>query len=187
MGVCIVSSFTNNVTELPSAHSMQKCRMRVLCLGNDLLTDDSVGSMVAENVIQFEVPDVEVVSTPEAGFHLLDYVLNAERLVVVDTVLTGTSPVGTIYAFRDRDLKVVPGRSPHYVGLYETLVLSRHLGLPVAEEITILAVEAADCSTMGGEMHPAVRAAIPALTRMIWQRMPGGTGKSARRTMRSSR
>jgi hydrogenase maturation protease len=145
--------------------------MRVLCLGNDLLADDSLGSVVAEQFRQFAPPDVEVVSTPESGFHLLDYVLNIQRLIVVDTVLTGAAPPGTIYAFHDHELKAVPGGSPHYVGLNETLALARLLGLPVAEEIVFLAVEAADCSTLGGGMHPAVLAAIPPLINMVREMM----------------
>lgn len=147
--------------------------MRVLCLGNELLADDSLGSVVAGQLRQFAPAEVEVVSTPETGFHLLDYVLSAPRLVVIDTVCTGTSPPGTISAFRESDLRTVQGGSPHYVGLLETLNLARRLGLPVAKEVIILAVEAADCSTLGGEMHSAVRAAVPALVNMVRNIMPG--------------
>ncbi|MGD0012929.1 MAG: hypothetical protein ABSD56_00675 [Bryobacteraceae bacterium] len=41
------------------------------------------------------------------------------------------------------------------------LALARQLSLDAPEEITIIAVEAADCHTVGGSMHPAVAAAIP--------------------------
>lgn len=166
-----------------SATTAQSVTMRVLCLGNDLLGDDSLGSMVAEHIRQFAPPEVEVVSTPETGFHLLDYVLNTKRLVVIDTVRTGTAPTGTIYVFRDGDLKALPGGSPHYVGLYEVLALSRRLGLPVAEEVAILAVEAADCATLGGEMHPAVRAAIPVLIRIVRDSVAGTADISAAKAM----
>jgi hydrogenase maturation protease len=152
-----------NLRHAPKA---EKCAMRVLCLGNEYLADDSLGSVVAERVRQVAPPGVEVVSTSETGFHLLDYAVNTHYLVVVDTVLTGTAPIGTIFEFRDTELEVVPGGSPHYIGLCEVLALARRLGLPVAEEVVILAVEAADCSTLGGEMHPAVRAVVPALIRM---------------------
>ena len=152
----------------PSATSeTRNLTMRVLCLGNELLADDSLGSIVAERIRQFAPAGVEVLSTPEAGFHLLDYVLNVNRLIVVDTVLTGTAPPGTIYALHEHELKAVPGGSPHYVGLYETLALARTFGLPVAEEVIFLAVEAADCSTLGGEIDPAVRAAIPSVVEIV--------------------
>jgi len=145
--------------------------MRVLCLGNDLLADDSLGIAFAEQFRQFTPPNVEVVSTPESGFHLLDYVLNVRRLVVVDTVLTGAAAPGTIYAFYDHELQALPGASPHYVGLNETLALARQLGLNVAEEVVFLAVEAYDCTTIGGKMHPAVAAAIPRLVTMVQELM----------------
>jgi hydrogenase maturation protease len=141
--------------------------MRILCLGNELLADDSLGSLVAEHIRQFAPAGVEVLSTPEAGFHLLDYVLNVRRLVVVDTLMTGTAPAGTIYVFHEHELKAIPGGSPHYVGLHETLTLARQLGLPVAEEVFFLAVEAVDCSTLGGEMDPAVVAAVPVLVNLV--------------------
>ena len=157
--------------------------MRILCLGNDLIADDSLGSAVAEQVRRFPPPEVDVLSTPEAGFHLLDYVSGVGCLVVVDTVVTGTVPPGTIHTFHGNELRAAPGGSPHYVGLFETLALARALSLPVAQEVVILAVEAADCSTIGGEMHPAVRAAIPELVRMIQQKIHGGDGTTIERKM----
>lgn len=146
---------------------VQEFRARVLCLGNELLADDSLGLRVAEQCRQFATHDVEVVSTTEGGFHLLDYVSGIHRLIVVDTVVTGTSRPGTIYVCHDYELKAVPGGSPHYVGLCETLGLARQLRLPVAEEVIFLAVEASDCSTLGGRMHSDVRAAIPQVTRLV--------------------
>jgi hydrogenase maturation protease len=162
-----VSSLTNHSSVRPATAETREITVRVLCLGNELFADDSLGNTVAEHIREFAPPDVEVISTPESGFHLLDYVLNIRRLVVVDTVVTGTSPPGTVYAFQDHELKAVPGGAPHYVGLYETLALARQLGLPVAEEVSFLAVEAADLSTLGGVMHSAVLAAIPPLINMV--------------------
>ena len=154
--------------------------VRVLCLGNDLIADDSVGGLVAEHVREFAPPDVEVVSTPETGFHLLDYVIGAQRLIVVDTVVTGTPQPGTLHIFHGDELKSVQGGSPHYIGLFETLALAKLLALPVAEEVVILAIEAADCSTVGGEMHPGVRAVIPGVVAMIRKSMSEPRDQPAR-------
>lgn len=158
----------NSVTSPePSTISETQVAIRVLCLGNDLLADDSLGSLVAERMRQFAPPNVEVIATPEAGFHLLDYVLDVHRLVVVDTVVTGTASPGTIHEFHEGDLEALPGGSPHYVGLHETLALARCLHLPVAEEVIFLAVEASDCLTVGGAMHPTVRGAVPSVVRRV--------------------
>lgn len=156
------------------------CETRILCLGNELLADDSFGLVVAEHLRLCTAPETEVVSTPEAGFHLLDYVLNTRRLVVVDSVMTGKAPVGTIYVLHEDELNVITGGSPHYVGLYESLVLGRTLNLRVAEEVVIVAVEIADCTTLGGEMHSALQAAIPEVIRIV-QTLMAEPGKSASR------
>jgi hydrogenase maturation protease len=162
-----VSSPANSGSKGPATAENSEIKVRVLCLGNELLADDSLGFLAAEQIRQFAPQDVEVISTPESGFHLLDYVLDVRRLIVVDTLVTGTSPPGTIYRFRDCELKAVPGGSPHYVGLCETLALARQLGLPVAEDVVFLAAEAADRSTLGGMMHSAVLAAISPLVNVI--------------------
>jgi len=154
--------------------------MRVLCLGNELLADDSFGLVVADHLRLCTAPDVDVVSTPEAGFHLLDYVVNTRRLVVVDSVMTGKAPVGTIYVLHEGELNVITGGSPHYVGLYESLVLGRTLNLRVAEEVVIVAVEIADCTTLGGEMDSALHSAIPEVVRIV-RTLLTEPGKSAPR------
>ncbi len=146
--------------------------LRVLCLGNDLLGDDALGCVVAERLRPFASKDVEILCTPESGFYLLDCVLNVGRLVVVDTVQTGNAPPGTIYKFRDSELPLVPGGSPHYVGLCESLALGRKLGLAVAEDVIILAVEAGDCLTIGAEMSPQACSALPVLLGMVRDMMP---------------
>jgi hydrogenase maturation protease len=147
--------------ELPASDEPRPARVRVLCLGNELLADDSLGSVVAEQIRRFAPPGVEVVSTPEAGFHLLDYVLDTFFLIVIDTVITGSTPPGTLYELREQEFRTSWGGSPHYIGLHETLSTARALHLAVAENVVLLAVEAADCSTLGGQMNPAVRQAIP--------------------------
>lgn len=136
---------------------------RVLCLGNDILADDALGLLVADYLREFDFPEIDIVSSAESGFHLLDYVLDVHTLIVIDTVKTGLAPPGTICQLRPDEMQVVTGGSPHYIGLSETLALARRLKLPVAINVIILAVECSDCLTVGGEMSPAVRAAIPPL------------------------
>lgn len=139
---------------------------RVLCLGNDLLADDAFGLAVAEQ-IRAQTPAVEVVEAAVGGFHLLDYLQDISRLVVVDSIQTGRSAPGTIYVLREADVVSVPGGSPHYIGLFETLSLARKLLQPVPEEVIILAVEVADCTSMGAPLHPPVKAAVPVVARLV--------------------
>jgi len=67
-----------------------------------------------------------------------------------------------VSSFRQRsepehELAVIPGRSSHGAGLCEVIALASELGLPAAHNIAVLAVEAADCSTLGVGWTPPLR------------------------------
>ena len=108
--------------------------LRILALGNDILGDDAFAFLVAQRVRE-RIPGVEVRCSSASGFHLLDDLLGVERLLVVDTVMTGNAPPGTVYVVREGDLEVTPGNSPHYTGIFETLSLARALHLNAPREV----------------------------------------------------
>lgn len=140
---------------------------RVLCLGNDLLADDAFGPAVARHIRLLDLKGVEVLESPETGFYLLEYIVNTRRLVVIDTIASGLVAAGTVCLFDERELRTSPGSSPHYVGLFETLVVARKLGLPTPDEVFLVVVEGEDLSTVGGPMSAAVRAAIPVVGNLV--------------------
>jgi len=137
---------------------------RLLALGNDILADDAFGIRVAGEARRLFGGQIEVVESSEAGMALLDHIQGCNRLIVVDTVVTGRAAPGTITVLRGEEFRVAPGGSPHYVGLFEAIQVAHKLGLAAPDEVTIIMVEAADTTTVGGPMTPAVEAAIaPAL------------------------
>jgi len=161
--------------------------IRVLCLGNELISDDGLGIVAARSLCRrlalagtpvppepsldpavtvraFELPrvgPVEVVETALTGMYLLEAVVGASRLIVVDTVVTGSTDPGTVFELKESDLVGPRGGSPHYIGLLEALDVARALDLDVSAEVVIVAVEAGDYKTVGGEMTAPVRAAVP--------------------------
>jgi hydrogenase maturation protease len=142
-------------------------RKRVLCLGNDLLADDALGPLVAQRLRLLDLPGVEVMETAETGFYLLELLLNCSSLLVVDTIVSGHFRPGTVRLLREEDVASIPGTSPHYVGLFEALAAGRQLQLSVPERVTLLVVEAGDCFTVGGAMHPAVERAIARVVEQV--------------------
>jgi hydrogenase maturation protease len=121
---------------------------------------------VAEQ-LRLRLPELDVCESSASGFDLLDATLGCSRLIVVDIMQSGNAAPGTISVFREQDVQTVPGGSPHYVGLFEALRLGKALNLDVPATVTILAVEPADCRTLGGEMHPRVRAAVAEVLLLI--------------------
>ena len=134
--------------------------VRLLGLGNELLADDAFGIHVARQVQCRFGCAVDVVTSSASGFALLDDVTGAARLLVVDTVLTGSVPTGSLRVLTEDQVRAAPGGSPHFLGLFDVLRAARELGIPVPSEVVILAVEASDCMTFGRAMHAAVESAV---------------------------
>src|ERR1035437_6988940 len=156
--------------------------IRVLGLGNEILGDDALGILVAREAEVRFGKDVEVVSSSQAGFHVMDELLGVSRLLVVDCIQTGAAKPGTVYVLDEHAIRPAPCVSSHSLGIFEVLAVARRLGLPVPAECVILAVEAADCTTVGGSMHPDVEAAIPVVLEWIGQFLaaePVGAGWAA--------
>ena len=155
--------------------------MRFLCLGNELLADDAFGLEAAEE-LRRRFPQLDVIFTTDSSFHLLDYLTGTESVVVIDSIQTGKVAPGTLYVLRSSDIKSASGPSPHYVGLLEALQLAKELLLDVPKDVIILAVEAADCLTLGGKMHDAVKSAVGLVADLVGALMespkPGGAGQN---------
>lgn len=143
------------------AHSAR----RVLCLGNELMADDALGPLIAK---QFDGKEGNaVLYIADAGFRLMDFILNVSDLLVIDTIQTGRAKPGTILVFREKDLVAASGPSSHFIGLLEILKLGRKLRLPIPKKVLVVAVEAADISTIGGNLHPKVQAVLPIVVDLV--------------------
>jgi hydrogenase maturation protease len=137
----------------------------VLGLGNDILTDDAIGLNVVRQLRESLAGDdrIDVRETMEMGLALLDFIVGYRAVLIVDSIQTGQSPAGTIHEVDAAGLKQLTGRTPHFLGVGETLALCRHLGLAMPEEVRILAVEVEDPFTLGTQMTPALQRALPAV------------------------
>ncbi|NMC43466.1 MAG: hydrogenase maturation protease [candidate division Zixibacteria bacterium] len=136
----------------------------VLCLGNDILTDDAFGVEIAKALMKYHpYSDVaEVEFAPVAGFSLLELLCDRKKVLIVDTIQTYNCPPGTLHFFPAGQL--VPSNnlvSSHQINLPTALALGAELGLAMPDIIDILAVEAQDVTTVGMIMTPPVEQAIP--------------------------
>lgn len=139
----------------------------VLGLGNDILADDAVG-ILAARALQTRLADVaDVQETAWHGVALLEVFIGYERAILMDAVMTGKHAPGTIIEINPDELAPVQGASPHFTGLPEMIAMAKELDLEFPKNFRIFAVEVADPHTVGGEMTPAVRDAIPALCERV--------------------
>jgi hydrogenase maturation protease len=144
-------------------------KILVLGLGNDILTDDAVGLHVVREVRHrvASLENVDVHETMEMGLALLDFIVGYRALVLVDSIQTHKAPPGFIHEIDDADLKLLPGSTAHFLGVGETLVLGRQLGMPMPERVKVFAIEVEDPFTLGTQMTPTLQKALGAVVERV--------------------
>ena len=135
----------------------------VLCLGNEVLSDDRFGAEIAEQLSRDNLgPNVEVLFVSAAGFTLVDLLAQRHSVLIVDTILTGQGAPGTIHYFPIG--KLTPSKNlvnSHQINLPTAIEFGRKMGYVMPEDIQVLAVEAQDVTTLSERMTAPVVSAIP--------------------------
>jgi hydrogenase maturation protease len=137
----------------------------ILCLGNEVLSDDAFGSKVAAILGKMESElgkEVEVIYASLAGFNLLNLLEGRKKVLVVDTIVTGKAEPGTVHFFPMGNL--IPSRnltSSHELSLPTALKLAQLMEIETPENVDVLAIEAQDVQTLSEEMTEPVKASIP--------------------------
>jgi hydrogenase maturation protease len=149
----------------------------VLGLGNDLFGDDGVGIHIVDRLSQEskDFPGVEFVSCSLSGLALLDLFIGYDNLIIVDTIKRKDPVPGTIHTLNAMDLRHIPGPSPHYVSIPQTIEIGRQTGLKVPDSIEIIAVEAINMYELGeglsSEMQESLPKIMEATRKMIRKRI----------------
>ena len=135
----------------------------ILGLGNDLVADDGFGPEVIKRLKQR--PDlserVELIFAPLAGFALLDLMRGKRVVLIVDSILTGKSPAGTLHYFPAGFMTPTKQLSgSHQISLPTALELGKLIGYEMPLQIDVLAVEASDVLSITEELTAPVEAAL---------------------------
>jgi hydrogenase maturation protease len=142
----------------------------ILCLGNEILTDDSFGFRIAQILQKQSVcsDNIEVIFASLAGFGLLDLLEKRDRVLIVDSIVTGEAEPGTLHFFESGHFAPAKNLTcSHQISLPVAITFGRELGMDMPNQIDILAVEAHDVETLSERMTAAVEAAIvPAIKRI---------------------
>lgn len=149
----------------------------VVGLGNPVLSDDAVGWRVVEELQRRLERDaaegralgrrgaVDVDCLALGGLRLMERLVGYDRAIVVDAIVTGDQPAGTIVwgelpAPADERSPSHTG-SAHDTTLETALRLGRALGAALPSEVLVLAIEAGPSFEFGEELSAPVAAAVP--------------------------
>lgn len=148
----------------------------VLGLGNELYGDDGTGIHVVR-LLKKELEakkgesrwleNVDFEECSLSGLSLLEVIVGYDRLVIIDTIKK-TNPVpGRIHLLEEKDLRHIPGPSPHYVSVPQTLEIGKKLGLKVPAKIKIIAVEAKKMYNLGESLSLEMEKALPSIIKEV--------------------
>jgi hydrogenase maturation protease len=144
-------------------------RTLVLGVGNSILSDDAVGLVVARRLEERfgGRGDTDFGYNEEAGFTLLEESLGYDRLVVIDSILTG-SPAGTVHRLDLGDLgRSIHSNSPHGMNLATVMALGKTQAMDVPDDVRIYAIEVIDTLTFGEDLTPELKERVDSVVAEI--------------------
>jgi len=147
-------------------------RTLVLGLGNDLYGDDGVGLHAVRRLKEQWAPSneesgesrrIDFAECSLSGLALLDVIVGYDELLIIDTIIKADPETGRIRLLEAADVRDLPGPSPHYVSIPQTLTIGRQLGLRVPSRMKIVAVEAQDIYRLGEGLSEGMSRSLPAV------------------------
>ena len=152
---------------IKQSSTMNKPRIMVLGVGNELLSDEGLGIHFLKYLMQEDLPEnVELLEGGTAGLELIGLVQETDFLIVVDALNANTTP-GELFRFKPQDLKIFPDMfkvSFHQVGILEVLTTANILGR--APETLIYGVQPKSLD-WGMELSPEITAVLPRLKEYV--------------------
>lgn len=141
--------------------------LRVLGVGNPILTDDGAGWEIVEEIRRLR-PALDAVTVCAGAMGVFDYIVDCERVVLIDSIKSGTVAPGTVLRLSLDDLTPsLDQPTSHGMDIASACRIGEALGYRMPRQISIYAVEIADNTTIGEGCTPAVAACIPDVAKEI--------------------
>ncbi len=162
----------------------------IIGLGNPILGDDGVGWRVAEEV-EKRLPslpsppsplpseegyrsegEIQVDCYSLGGLSLMERLTGCQRAILIDSIFTGTHPIGTVSLFPlDALADQTSGHtaSTHDTSLRNALKVGRNMDieLPDDKNVMVVAVEAKAVYDFSETLSPPVEAAVPVAVKAV--------------------
>ena len=139
----------------------------VLGIGNPILTDDSVGLKVVR-LIKDCRPELDVVEACSGAMGLFDYVIDQDRIILIDSIKTANGKPGEVYRMRIDDLNpTLKQHSSHGLDIASAMKIGEGLGYKMPESVNIYAIQVEDNIRFGEECTAEVARRIPFIAQEI--------------------
>lgn len=149
----------------------------VLGVGNTLYTDEGLGVRAVERLSSAYTfsDNVTVFDGGTLGMKLMDYIVNYDKLIVVDAVLCGDK-AGSVYRLVGEDLRKSLGfnNSMHQTDLVDTLIFCELLGNK--PDTVVIGMEPNDYETMNINLSSEVACKLDSMCDIVLQEITESGG-----------
>lgn len=141
------------------SHFLQKPKIAIVGLGNELMTDDGLGVHVIR-LLQKEglYGDVQIVEVGTAAIHFQDLFEQSDIVIAIDAICAG-GPAGQMYCFDGEDADVTGTHSLHDLGV---IGICRLIPQDQRPRLIILGAEP-DLVDYGTKLSQALQMVLPQL------------------------
>lgn len=122
-------------------------RLLIIGFGNPILADDGIGLKVVRELGRIK-PHLKVIEVTESGIGLLDLITGYDRLIIVDSIITGRQAPGSVYRLYLDQLHTASGiSSSHGAGIASVINIGRAYNYEMPATVTVYAIEITDNTT----------------------------------------
>jgi hydrogenase maturation protease len=133
-----------------------KTRRVLIGLGNPIMSDDGVGIVVSRKV-HTRLSGFELETSGGNGFDVIDRMLNCDTAVIIDSMVTGLHPPGTVAKLEaGSDLRTLRMTHSHGVDFLTAMEMAKSMGARLPGEIVVYGIEVQDPFSLGQEISQAV-------------------------------
>ncbi|MEM0079666.1 MAG: hydrogenase maturation protease [Nitrososphaerota archaeon] len=130
----------------------------IIFIGNPIFKDDKIALIVGEKIredLERDGVDVEIIS--EVGLQLIDLLEDRDTVIVVDSFEMEGRDIGEISIMDIFSLEKTVVRSPHYIGLPETLDIMKELNVNIPRKLYVIGINVIDAHTFSEEISEELK------------------------------
>jgi hydrogenase maturation protease len=159
-------------SERSESSGVQKKHSIVIGLGNEFISDDGVGIYAVrslKNKINSTSSNFLFEELAVGGLQLLDYLVGYDSCTIIDAIVTGKHPAGTIYRYvQTQHQESVKLTTSHQIDLSQVLNLAKLFNPETPNTIRVYGIEVNDVTTFSTKCTPVVEKALPHLVELIY-------------------
>jgi hydrogenase maturation protease len=148
---------------------IDKAKILILGMGNEILTDDGIGPRLVRDLAKMNIsPNVSFNVACCGGLEVMEYIKGYDKVIFIDAIRTRNGRPGDVYCFNSTDFIETSHLSNiHDINFLTALKLGNKLELDLPDDLHIIAVEIIEDMEFNEELTLPLRKNYPAILKKV--------------------